>query len=231
MQKLVEGIHRFKNHVFASEKDFYASLVNGQSPETLFITCSDSRINPNLLTQTGPGELFILRNAGNIVPPYGSVHGGEAATIEYAVAVLNVRDIVVCGHSHCGAMEGLVTGKTHNDLPAVHAWLRYAEATRLIMKENYPHLASTDGGPSRELINATVQENALVQLEHLETHPVVTARLARRKLRLHAWFYKIDTAEVFHFDGKEGQYKLLTAITGDTAAASVPEGRSRAAAI
>lgn len=108
MQKLIEGLHQFQNSVFGTQRELFERLAHGQTPETLFITCSDSRINPNLLTQTEPGELFILRNAGNIVPPYSTSQGGEAATIEFAVAGLNVRDIIICGHSHCGAMKGLL---------------------------------------------------------------------------------------------------------------------------
>ena len=104
MQKLLEGLHHFQQNIFSSQRELFERLAKGQSPETLFITCSDSRINPNLLTQTQPGELFILRNAGNIIPPYGAANGGEGATIEYAVAVLGVKDIIVCGHAHCGAM-------------------------------------------------------------------------------------------------------------------------------
>lgn len=231
MQNLVDGIHRFQSEVFGSEKEFYAGLADGQYPEALFITCSDSRVNPNLLTQTRPGELFIMRNAGNIVPPYGAVKGGEAATVEYAVAVLGVRDIIVCGHSHCGGMAALVSNAINEDLPAVNAWLQHAEATKRIMKENYTRLF-TDEQPSRELVNATVQENALVQLENLQTHPSVAARLARRELKLHAWFFKIETAEVFYYDGKVGQYQRLTQMAGDHhAAVSAPERRRRAAAI
>ena len=108
MQKLIHGLHHFQTALFGSQRELFERLAEGQSPEVLFITCSDSRINPNLLTQTEPGELFILRNAGNIVPPYGAVQGGEAATIEFAVAGLGVKDIIVCGHSHCGAMKGLL---------------------------------------------------------------------------------------------------------------------------
>ena len=123
MQKLVAGIHHFQKAVFGSEPEFYARLAEGQTPETLFITCSDSRINPNLITQTRPGELFILRNAGNIVPPYGAANGGEGATIEYAVAALGVKDIIICGHSHCGAMKGLLEPDGLSELPAVRSWL------------------------------------------------------------------------------------------------------------
>src|SRR5688572_30910631 len=129
MQKLILGLHHFQTDVFSHRREIFERLTAGQRPEALFITCSDSRINPNQLTQTGPGELFILRNAGNIVPPYGAVHGGEAATIEYAICVLKVRDIVVCGHSHCGAMSGLLDPDSIENLCSVKSWLNHAEAT------------------------------------------------------------------------------------------------------
>src|SRR5947209_1011259 len=108
MQKLVEGVHHFQANIFSPQRELFERLADGQSPVALFITCSDSRINPNLLTQTEPGELFILRNAGNLVPPYGAGPGGEAATVEFATAALGIRDIIVCGHSHCGAMRALL---------------------------------------------------------------------------------------------------------------------------
>src|ERR1044071_9547851 len=127
MQKLVHGIHRFQEGVFRSQKELFEQLSSGQKPAALFITCSDSRIDPNLLTQTEPGDLFILRNASNIVPPYGPYGGGEAATIEYAVSVLGVQDIIVCGHSHCGAMSGLLNPDQVRELPAVRNWLAHAE--------------------------------------------------------------------------------------------------------
>ena len=122
MQKLIQGIHQFQENVFRSQQDLFERLSQGQSPEALFITCSDSRINPNLITMTNPGDLFILRNAGNIIPPYGAANGGEGATIEFAIAALGVQDIIVCGHSHCGAMKGLLYQETLEDLPATRAW-------------------------------------------------------------------------------------------------------------
>ena len=203
MQKLVDGIHHFQANAFTSEREFFERLAHGQTPETLFITCSDSRINPNLLTNTRPGELFILRNAGNIVPPYGAANGGEGPTIEYAVAALGVKDIIVCGHSHCGAMNALIAPQGLEELPTVRAWLGHAEATRRIMRENYTHLT---GQP---LVTATVQENVLAQLENLRTHPAVAARLARGALHLHGWVYKIETGEVFSYDPISGQFGPL----------------------
>lgn len=200
MQKLFEGLHHFQKNIFSSQRTLFERLAQGQSPETLFITCSDSRINPNLLTQTEPGELFILRNAGNIVPPYGAANGGEGATIEYAVAALNVKDIIICGHSHCGAMKGLLEPESLTDVPQVAQWLSHAEATRRIIKENYTHLEN------QALLTATVEENVLVQLENLKTHPTVAARLSRGNLNLHGWVYKIETGDVFAYDPESGQF-------------------------
>ena len=135
MQKLIQGIHQFQNHIVSTRIAEFKKLAQGQTPQALFIACSDSRINPNLLTQTEPGDLFILRNAGNIVPPHGAAQGGEGATIEYAVAALNIQDIIVCGHSLCGAMQGLLQPESLKGMPAVASWLNHAEATRRIMLE------------------------------------------------------------------------------------------------
>lgn len=204
MQKLVDGIHQFQQGLFSSQQSMFEHLVDGQHPLALFITCSDSRINPNLFTQTEPGELFILRNAGNIVPPYGSSSGGEAATIEYAVAVLGVQDIVICGHSHCGAMSGLLDQSQLTDLPAVRSWLGHAESTHRIIRENYTHI--TD--PQARL-TATVEENVLVQVENLRTHPSVASAISRGALNLHGWVYKFETGQVFGYDPAANQFLAI----------------------
>lgn len=200
MQKLVQGIHHFQANLFSSQRELFERLADGQNPEVLFITCSDSRINPNLITQTDPGDLFIIRNAGNIVPPYGAANGGEGATIEFAVVGLGIRDIIVCGHSHCGAMKGLLHPETLTNLPAMAAWLSHAEATRRIVREKYADRSGT------ALLTTAVEENVLVQLENLRTHPAVAAGLARGRLKLHGWVYKIETGEVFAYDPERGQF-------------------------
>lgn len=201
MQELVKGIHNFQDNIFSNQKQLFERLVAGQHPLALFITCSDSRIDPSLLTQTQPGELFIMRNAGNIIPPYGAVQGGEAATIEYAISVLKVQDVIVCGHSHCGAMTGLLQPDQVAHLSAVKSWLALAESTARIMRENYPHI--TD--PIKRL-TATVEENVLVQLENLRTHPSVAAALSRGQLKIHGWVYKFETGQVFAYDPQVNQY-------------------------
>lgn len=203
MQKLIQGIHQFQQKTFLPLQGLFEQLAKSQNPETLFITCSDSRIDPNLLTQAKPGDLFILRNAGNIVPPHGAGNGGEAATIELAVTALGVKDIIICGHSHCGAMQGLLKPEQVASLPAVSSWLSHAELTRRIMRENYGHLKG------ERLLTATVEENVLVQLENLKTLPAVGSRLVKGDLHLHGWVYKIETGEVFAYDVDKAQFVKL----------------------
>lgn len=207
MQKLVDGIHQFQTQIFRSHKDLFERLGRDQAPETLFITCSDSRISPNLITQTQPGELFILRNVGNLVPPYESL-GSTAAGIEFAVTVLQVKDIIVCGHSNCGAMKALIEPEQLGQLPATKSWLAHARKTERIMWESYGHLKG------HELLHATVEENVLVQLENLRSHPAVAKAMASGMLHLHAWVYKIETGEVFAYDASRGQYTSVTGTAG-----------------
>jgi carbonic anhydrase len=204
MEKLIRGIHDFQTTHFNEQQEFYSQLSKGQSPETLMITCSDSRIMPGTVTKATPGELFVLRNAGNIVPPYGASSGGEGATIEYAVAALNVSHIIVMGHSHCGAMKGLLNPSDVANLPLVANWLKQAEATRQVVAENYQDCTGID------LLNAAIKENVLVQLDNLRTYPAVAARMAKGVLQLHAWIYEIETGRVLAFDPEELHFAPVT---------------------
>lgn len=203
VQQLVAGIHRFRQGIFRQQRELFERLSQGQEPQTLFITCSDSRIDPNLITHTVPGDLFVLRNAGNLIPAFGASNGGEVATVEFAIGGLGVRDIVVCGHSHCGAMKALLHPEYVAEMPAVAEWLKHAEATRRIIRSKY-------GGVSGEaLLDAAIEENVLMQLENLQTHPAVAVALAEDKLKLHAWVYDIGSGEVYAFDDAEGQFLPL----------------------
>jgi carbonic anhydrase len=204
MQELVKGVHHFQDQIFSQHKDLFLRLAQGQAPQSLFLTCSDSRIDPNMLTQTEPGDLFIVRNAGNIIPPYGAANGGEGATIEYAVIGLGVKDIIVCGHSLCGAMNGLLNPEQLVDMPATQAWLKHAEATRLTVKENYPEVQGRDA-----LLDIAIQENVLVQMENLRTHPSVSSRLSRGAINLHGWVYDLETGKVYSYDQLHGQFVPL----------------------
>lgn len=204
MQKLVHGLHHFQKHIFGSKKELFERLQSGQAPDALFITCSDSRVNPNLITNTEPGEIFIVRNAGNIIPAHGASSIGEAATIEFAVKALGVKDIIICGHSDCGAVKGLLHPESLISMPTVAQWLTHAEATRWIVNDNYPDL------PEDQKINVAIQENVLVQLENVKTLPAVASRLVKGDLNLHAWVYKFETGDVFAYNVEQGQFiKLL----------------------
>jgi carbonic anhydrase len=205
--RIIQGIQHFQERVFSSKKSLFHRLGGGQQPLALFITCSDSRINPNLLTQTEPGELFILRNAGNLVPPHGGGVSGSAATLEYALKVLNIRDVIVCGHSQCGAMQGLLTPESLRDLPAVRSWLTHAQ-------DILPAIESAGAGlaPADKLMLA-IERNVLLQLEHVKSYPFVTEALAAGQLRLHGWVYIIETGQVTaHVSGKERFEPLLEAM-------------------
>jgi carbonic anhydrase len=204
MQTLTQGVQNFQKESLPAMHDLFVQLAQGQHPETLFITCSDSRIDPNLLTQTKPGELFVLRNAGNIVPPHGSINGGEAATIEYAVNALGVKNIVICGHSHCGAMKGLLHPEQLTDFPAVVAWLSYAAQTKQNVDAKY-----SDLGDGEQLLDAAIAENVLVQIENLRTLPSVAARLDRGDLNVYGWVYRFETGEVFAYDPDSGKFAPL----------------------
>jgi carbonic anhydrase len=196
MEKLLEGLQQFQMGYFSSHRDLFEQLSHGQHPRILFITCSDSRIDPNLITQAQVGELFVVRNAGNIIPPYGAANGGEGAAMEYALAALGIEQIIVCGHSHCGAMKGLLKlNSLQEKLPLVYDWLKHAEATRRLMLENYSNLEG------EELIEMTVAENVLTQLENLQTYPIIRSKLHQGKLALHGWIYRIETGEVLAYDG------------------------------
>jgi carbonic anhydrase len=200
MTRLIRGAMEFQRRIFGSQRSLFGRLAGGQKPPTLFVTCSDSRINPNLLTQTEPGELFILRNAGNLVPPHGSPAGGEAATVEYAVAHLKVQEIVVCGHSHCGAVAGLLKPEALEGLPAVAAWLAYGRDV----------LQKLESVPTEERMGRAIEANVLLQLEHLRTHPAVAGALAARALRLHGWVYHFETGDVRAFDPVQGRFVPLS---------------------
>jgi len=194
MEKLVKGFLKFRTEVFGKKKELFTRLSGNQAPRALFITCSDSQVDPTLLTQTDPGELFILRNAGNMVPPYGSMQGGSTATIEYAMAVLKVPHIIVCGHTDCGVMRALLHPEEVHDLPAVKEWVGQAETTRRLMREHYTDLKGSD-----RLIKTT-QENVRSQLDHLRTHPSVAVLLRQKRVDLHGWVYSISTGDVWVYD-------------------------------
>ena len=181
-----------------------ASWAKRQSPARFLITCSDSRINPNVLTQTGPGELIILRTAGNLIPPAGSPCSGEEATIEYAIVQLKIRDIIVCGHSHCGAIHGLLGAQCVDE-----ACSRRSMVGRMPVRHLASELPASGSLPPEELLDIAIERNVLLQVEHLKTLPSVVFALAAGKLRIHAWVYHFETGEVVAHDPKKGRFVPL----------------------
>jgi carbonic anhydrase len=200
MDRLIAGVRTFQRDVYPQNRDLFQQLADGQSPGALFITCADSRVVPSMMTQTPPGELFICRNAGNMVPPYGEVNGGVSATIEYAVCVLNVEHIIVCGHSDCGAVKALLTPEKLEGMPTVKSWLAHGERARRIVLENHRELSGD------ALMHALTKENIVAQLENLRTHPSVAARMARGALAVHGWMYHIGTGNVDVYDPSRGHF-------------------------
>lgn len=206
MNELIGRVFDFEKLVFPSRTDLFAKLVaDGQSPKALMISCADSRVVPEQIMQADPGDLFVCRNAGNIVPPFATQNGGVSSTVEYAVAALGVRDIIVCGHSDCGAMKALMNPHMLEGMPNVAAWLRHSHAAEHVVRTGYKELDGT------EQIRAASLENIVVQLAHLRTHPSVAAGIARGEISLHGWFVDIHNGVMLGLDGATGQFVQLSA--------------------
>ena len=195
------GIRRFHNEIFRENRELYETAAKEpQKPHTLIITCADSRVDPEALTQSGPGSIFVTRNIGNVVPAYGEMLGGVTAVIEYAVLALNVSQIVICGHSDCGAMKGLLKKQSVESMPTVKRWLQNAEAALSIARAKHPE--ADDYGILPDLI----KENVLLQLNHLRTHPSVAGRAAEGKLALYGWVYEIGTGLVSEYEPTQQEF-------------------------
>ncbi len=189
------GVERFRREAFPPRAELFRRLATTHTPNALFIGCSDARVVPELITQREPGELFVIRTAGNLVPAYGQGADGIAASIEYAVNALGVADIVVCGHSACGAMTALASGTDMSSLPATAGWLRHADSSQALLD------ASQQG---EERIAALIRCNVATQLTHLRTHPSVARALARDAVTLHGWVYDIGSGHVEALDTAAG---------------------------
>jgi len=200
MPHFAAGVIRFQNDVFPGKKDLFEKLSKGQEPEALFITCSDSRIETAMITQTEPGELFIVRNAGNIVPPHILHTGSTTAAIEFAVAALHVPHIVICGHTECGAMKGAMNPEGLDSLPHVKEWLSYSKAAVDVVK----HIAPDADDATR--MRLLLEQNVMLQLQHLKTHPTVATGLAKGTLKLHGWVYDIKTGDVHALDEVQNKF-------------------------
>jgi len=202
MKDIIDGFLKFQRDAFPKRAGLFRDLATGQNPRALFISCSDSRLVPELVTQREPGDLFVIRNAGNIVPSYGPEPGGVSASVEYAVAALRVSDIVICGHSDCGAMSAIATCKCLDHMPAVAGWLRYAESARVVNE------ARRHEGPHAK-VEAMVRENVIAQLANIQTHPSVRLALEEGRVALHGWVYDIESGRIDAFDGSTGKFVSL----------------------
>lgn len=201
MKSIVQGILDYQQEDHPENQALFDELANAQSPEVLLVTCADSRINPNLVTKTAPGDLFVCRNAGNIVPPMPGYAGGVTASIEFAVAVLGVKDIVVMGHTDCGAMKGAMNPEAVAHLPSVKNWLSFAEAAAAGVPES-------DRSCPETLLKVT-EANVLLQLDHLKTHDAVAEKLSAGQIGLHGWVYHIATGDVTSYDEERGAFVSL----------------------
>ena len=195
MKSVIQGILKFQSHEQPSKQALFDQLAGAQSPDVLLVTCADSRIDPGLITQTNPGELFICRNAGNIVPPLPDYSGDIAASVEFGVAALGVKHIIVMGHTDCGAMKGAMNREAVAALPKVYEWLGYAEEAASAAADN----------PADPLL-AVTEANVLLQLRNLRTHPAVSAGLDAGSIDLHGWVYHIGSGAVTCHDSGTGQF-------------------------
>ncbi|MGU4699021.1 carbonic anhydrase [Burkholderia cepacia] len=202
MKDIIEGFLKFQRDAYPARATLFRDLARSQHPRALFISCSDSRLVPELVTQREPGDLFVIRNAGNIVPSYGPEPGGVSASVEYAVAALRVTDVVICGHSDCGAMTAIATCQCMDHMPAVGHWLRYADSARVVNEARTRR-------SERERIDSMVRENVVAQLANLKTHPAVRLALEEGRLALHGWVYDIESGCIDAHDGATGRFVSL----------------------
>ena len=208
MRKLIAGIHRFQRQYWSANKELYQRLAeHGQFPEALFITCCDSRVDPVTITHGQPGDLFIHRNIGNFVPPYAEGFmdaTGVAAAVEYAVEHLEVRDIIVCGHSDCGALKALYKDRSKfAATPHIAEWLRHGDRTMAVVAANYPELSR------EERYEITSEENVLLQMENLRTYPAVVKAAREGRLHVHAWYFVIATGTVHRYNPEKEQFEPI----------------------
>ncbi|MDO9017209.1 MAG: carbonic anhydrase [Deltaproteobacteria bacterium] len=213
MKKLINGILEFRQKAGPEVRETFTRLALGQSPDCLFIACSDSRVVPNLFASTYPGDLFVLRNVGNLMPPSDTAgrslgDESEASAVEFAVATLNVKDVVVCGHSECGAMKALLGGRDIDGAPNLSSWLRHGDGARARLERE----ETVGVGLAKH--NQLSQLSVLEQIEHLRSYPLVQKAIAERGLRLHGWWFDIATAAVHHYEPDERRFVLIDETEG-----------------
>ena len=205
LEQLKNGVRRFRAEVYPDQADQRArAVMEAQRPHTLFIACADSRVDPIEITQSGMGEVFVTRNIGNLVPAYGEMLGGVSAVIEYAVTSLRVRHIVICGHTDCGAMKALLQPDSTKDMPTVTSWLTNARAALSVAETLH-----TKSEWRRELLSVLTEENVLLQLQHLKTHPSVAGAIAKGELSISGWLYDIGKGQVYIAEDGQSKFTLV----------------------
>lgn len=222
MQQLIDGYTRFRSKVYPQHSKLFEKLAKGQQPQALFICCSDSRVMPEMMMQCDPGVLFSCRNAGNLIPPPSEVGSGVPATIEFAVRVLKVPDIVVCGHSDCGAMKGILKSESLESLPVVRGWLEHAGPSARWLTRM---LKDTTSMSFEETLEVVTQANVIVQMQNLRMHPSVDEAIRKKAVRLHGWVYDIGSGEILRLDEEQGRFIPLVA--GERSSVVAPPGKQR----
>jgi carbonic anhydrase len=203
LDRIARGVRKFQTEIYPAQREMFERLKRGQEPLALFVTCADSRVNPNLVTQTDPGEIFIERNPGNVIPPYAEFVGGVTAGVEYAMRALKVPVIVVCGHTDCGVMKALLCPEQVADMPGVQKWMSHAfEARKQMLRE-------FGDAPEEEQLQRMTEFNVLGQIENLKTHPSVSARLLRGEIEIRGWVYDIGDGSIREADPESGRFEML----------------------
>ena len=203
LARIAQGVAKFQTEVYPAQREMFERLKRGQDPLALFVTCADSRVNPNLVTQTDPGEIFIERNPGNVIPPYVEFVGGVTAGVEYAMLALKVPVIVVCGHSDCGVMKALLDPGAVHGMPGVQQWMSHGNAARERMLREFPFARK------EEQLKRLTEYNVLQQIENLITHPSVRKRLRYGEIEIRGWVYDIGDGSIREADPESGKFKLL----------------------
>jgi len=217
LKHIVDGFLHFHHDVFPQQEELFKKLATAQRPRAMFITCADSRIVPELITQSSPGDLFVTRNVGNVVPPYGQMNGGVSTALEYAILALGVQHVIVCGHSDCGAMRAVLNPDSLEKMPTVKAWLRHSEVAKVVVQDN------CSCANEAESMKVLTEENVIAQLQHLRTHPSVASKMAAGQLFIHGWIYNIETSEIKAYDAVQDCFLPLSALHPTPSA--TPKGR------
>lgn len=196
ISRMIGGYQKFRETYFCGESELFRRLKDGQTPKTLVIACSDSRVDPALLTGSEPGDIFVIRNVASLVPPYepDPSHHGVSAALEYAVKILQVNNIIVLGHSQCGGIRELMCRENYHQTEFIGTWLTIAASAREEVRTRLGHL------PLRQQLRACEQAALLLGIENLLTFPWVRSRVEAGTLSLHAWYFHIGRGRLFHYD-------------------------------